>query len=343
MQHFIRWIAPFILGVVEFCFLRLATDPSRGTEWWPDLNNQVKALALSVILCYAIDYGLREMFHRYIFRKHVSVGKEYLTITLELLIITNLTLFSAYYSRLINFGQPVSDFLLVNIIYVPLDILYYTIFRNKAIFDFQQNQTIQLDKLKIDSMAAELKFLKSQYHPHFLFNALNTIYFQIDDSNEKAKNSVELLADLLRYNLYDINHKVSLKKEIGYLTSYIQFQSLRMNGKLEVTMDYDQNLDHVEVHPLLFQPLVENAFKYLGEDYHIHISLKNIRPMLVFSIENTIASLKVHDIKCPHGLGIDNLKKRLKILYPDMHKFSTTQTHNTFRAQLEIKIADYEN
>jgi len=71
MKHFLRWVSPLILGVIEFYFLRLATDPSRGTEWWPDFNNQLRALLLTILLCYIVDYCLRNIFHKYIFRKEI--------------------------------------------------------------------------------------------------------------------------------------------------------------------------------------------------------------------------------------------------------------------------------
>ena len=127
MKHFLRWVSPLILGVIEFYFLRLATDPSRGTEWWPDFNNQLRALLLTILLCYIVDYCLRNIFHKYIFRKEISIGKEYSYITLGLFITTNVTLSITYALGLIELGQPISDYILVNIIYVPLNVLYYTV------------------------------------------------------------------------------------------------------------------------------------------------------------------------------------------------------------------------
>ena len=214
MKHFLRWVSPLILGVIEVYFLRLATDPSRGTEWWPDFNNQLRALLLTILLCYIVDYCLRNIFHKYIFRKEISIGKEYSYITLGLFITTNVTLSITYVLGLIELGQPISDYILVNIIYVPLNVLYYTIIRNKEISNYYQHQSLLLEKLRNEQLDTELKLLKSQYHPHFLFNALNTIYFQIEDSNMQAKHSIELLSELLRYQLYDIKQKVTVKQEL---------------------------------------------------------------------------------------------------------------------------------
>lgn len=146
MKHFLRWVSPLILGVIEFYFLRLATDPSRGTEWWPDFNNQLRALLLTILLCYIVDYCLRNIFHKYIFRKEISIGKEYSYITLGLFITTNVTLSITYALGLIELGQPISDYILVNIIYVPLNVLYYTIIRNKEISNYYQHQSLLIGK-----------------------------------------------------------------------------------------------------------------------------------------------------------------------------------------------------
>ena len=110
MKHFLRWVSPLILGVIEFYFLRLASDPSRGTEWWPDFNNQLRALLLTILLCYIVDYCLRNIFHKYIFRKEISIGKEYSYITLGLFITTNVTLSITYALVLIELGHPIRDY-----------------------------------------------------------------------------------------------------------------------------------------------------------------------------------------------------------------------------------------
>ena len=270
MKHFMRWISPLILGMVEFYSLRLATDPSRKTEWWPDFNNQIRALTLTILLCYVTDYILRYFFHKYIFKREVSAGKEYTCILLGLFALTNIPLSAFYATGIIELGQPISDYLLVNIIYVPINTLYYTIIRNKENANYYHQQKLQLEKLRNEQLDTELKLLKSQYHPHFLFNALNTIYFQIDDGNVQAKQSVEILSELLRYQLYDINQTVTIAQDVSHLKAYIRFQRLRMSERLILTEEYALYNESQELHPLLFQPLAENAFKYVSGEQRIH-------------------------------------------------------------------------
>lgn len=343
MRHFLRWISPLTLGVVEFYFLRLATDPSRGSEWWPDFNNQVRALTLTILICYVVDYYLRKFFHKHIFKKEVSTGKEYSYVSLGLFIFINTLLSITYALGIIELGQPVSDYILINIIYIPLNILYYTIIRNKETANYYQEQTLQLEKLRNEQLETELKFLKSQYHPHFLFNALNTIYFQIDDTNLQAKHSVELLSELLRYQLYGIKQKVTVKQELDYLGAYIQFQRQRMNEQLIFTEEYDECLNIQEIHPLLFQPFIENAFKYVSGDYWIHFSLKSVENKLVFTIENSVDWLIIDHRKKTGGLGIENIKKRLQILYPGKHQLQIRSKEKSFFAELIIELTPHEN
>ena len=135
-------------------------------------------------------------------------------------------------------------------------------------------QRIQLEKIKNDQLQTELKFLKSQYHPHFLFNALNTVYFQIDESNKAPRRTLEMISELLRYQLYGGNQKVSILQEIDYLKTYIALRKLRMSERLRLRVEFPPELNELNIYPLLFLPLVENAFKYVGGDYQLDIIMK---------------------------------------------------------------------
>lgn len=343
MKHFMRWISPLILGMVEFYSLRLATDPSRKTEWWPDFNNQIRALTLTILLCYVTDYILRYFFHKYIFKREVSAGKEYTCILLGLFALTNIPLSAFYATGIIELGQPISDYLLVNIIYVPINTLYYMIIRNKENANYYHQQKLQLEKLRNEQLDTELKLLKSQYHPHFLFNALNTIYFQIDDGNVQAKQSVEILSELLRYQLYDINQTVTIAQDVSHLKAYIRFQRLRMSERLILTEEYDLYNKSQKLHPLLFQPLAENAFKYVSGEQRIHFSLKQTENSLVFTAENSINRQITALSKQTNGLGVENLKKRLQILYPDKHQLKIDNKENNFHVELTLKLTPHEN
>jgi LytS/YehU family sensor histidine kinase len=198
-------------------------------------------------------------------------------------------------------------------------------------------QTLLLEKMKNKQLETELNFLKSQYHPHFLFNALNTIYFQVDDENKNAKQTIEILSNLLRYQLYDINQKVPIQKEIDYLKTYILLLQMRASERLVVESNFDLLLKEQEIHPLLFQPLLENAFKYIGGKYFIHINLTLEGNKVVFTVKNSV-NTTLQNMKTRKGIGIENLKRRLEILYPEKHSLKTELKENIFLAALVIML-----
>ena len=144
-------------------------------------------------------------------------------------------------------------------------------------------QRLQLEKIKNDQLQTELKFLKAQYHPHFLFNVLNTVYFQIDENNEAPRHTLEQLSDLLRYQLYNDGEKVQVRVEVEYLKQYISLCKLRATKRLQLQVHFDEMEAQVEIYPLLFVPLVENAFKYVGGNYFIAMDMCLKEGKLCFS------------------------------------------------------------
>ena len=107
-----------------------------------------------------------------------------------------------------------------------------------------------------------------------MFNALNTVYFQIDESNKAPRRTLEMISELLRYQLYGGNQKVSILQEIDYLKTYIALRKLRMSERLRLRVEFPPELNELNIYPLLFLPLVENAFKYVGGDYQLDIIMK---------------------------------------------------------------------
>ncbi len=234
-------------------------------------------------------------------------------------------------------GNGINDYIIANVIYIPLFLLYYAIIRNDMIAARYHEQTLQLEKVKVGQLDMELKFLKSQYHPHFLFNALNTIYFQTEAGNTQARTSIELLSELLRYQLYDIQKTVTLKQEMNYTQAYIRFQQMRMSERLQLTQFYDEGMDNQEIHPLLFQPLIENAFKYVSGEYWINFRFELNGNEVIFRVENSL-NWKGKPTKGKQGIGIENLKRRLNLLYPARYQLTITPADDVFTAELKIKL-----
>jgi two-component system LytT family sensor kinase len=171
-------------------------------------------------------------------------------------------------------------------------------------------------------ISTELNFLRSQVNPHFLFNVMNTIYFQIDKGNIQARASVEKLSEMLRYQLYEcISDKIEIGKELEYIKNYVAMQSLRMEKGTDIKLCIDDNLSGFFIAPLLLLPIIENAFKHISnfknpEENKIHISLQNENER-EFSVQVTNTfdkSINTKHLLNSGGLGMQNLKRRLEAL-----------------------------
>lgn len=268
--------------------------------------------------------------------KKGAIWKEYAIIFVINFIILNIVYFCMLYfisDRGLRWKELLVNYVTISVMLL----LFYTIIRNRILFQSFMDQSLQLEKIKVDQLDTELKFLKSQYHPHFLFNALNTIYFQVDEKNTEAKQSIEQLSDLLRYQLYDIEQEVTMEQEINYLRSYIAFQQLRMTERLVLDVYFDPALNDRKIHPLLFQPLIENAFKYVRGEYKIQAEMKPDGNRILFEIKNSISPAQNMKNKKEEGIGIENLKRRLALLYPDKHDLDIKQTEDMFVVKLTIK------
>lgn len=203
----------------------------------------------------------------------------------------------------------------------------------------KEKVAISIEKEKLDT---EMKFLKSQINPHFLFNVLNNIYALTVIKSDKAPDNLMRLSEMLRYMLYDSNDgKVSLQKEIDYLENYISLASLKDSRGLNIKVDLDKSQADLKIAPLLFIPFVENTFKHSKiEDLKngfINISLETSHKQLEFSIENSIPNVVFKKDKLG-GIGLPNTKQRLKLLYPHKHLLNITESDNIYSVFLKLDL-----
>jgi sensor histidine kinase YesM len=332
-----RKLYPFFLAVVSFNIIRLVTDiPNHSTFWHGGISENWKGIIFLTLIYYLFDFLVRmSIKKRWFVRKNrFDVVKEYATIILQQLVFGNLLLYLSKETGILYFGNPLSDFIIANAVSIPILTLYYTVLNREKIEDEYREQASQLEKTRSNQLETELKYLRAQYHPHFLFNALNTIYFRIDDQNKDAKNTVELLSELLRYQLYNMEEKADISKEINFVKTYIQFQQLRMTKRLAINTYYDDSLNKQKIYPLIYQPFLENAFKYVGGAYRINIEMKLSDNQIVFKIENSLPEQMPETKKTASGIGIENIKRRLALLYPDRHQLNIRQEEKSFIVEL---------
>jgi two-component system, LytTR family, sensor kinase len=202
--------------------------------------------------------------------------------------------------------------------------------------------------LVTQSMQSELRFLRSQINPHFLFNTLNNLYALTLTKNDKAPDVVLKLAEIMRYMLYDCNERqVNIDREISFIQNYIALERLRLNSDTDVSFEVEGNPDHQLIVPLLFVPLLENSFKHglnrqLDSGGFVHIRLKILGPHLTFFIENS-KPLNLPLNLQPHkgGIGLRNLTSRLKMNYPFRYHINIDETPERYTATLEIDLKGY--
>jgi len=195
-------------------------------------------------------------------------------------------------------------------------------------------------KLKSENLNTELKFLKSQINPHFLFNALNNIYAMSMMNSKDAPKMILKLSDILRYNLYDgIQERVPLEKEIRYIENYVSFQKLKDDKIENINMDFDNVDGNIMIAPLILIPFVENSFKHSKiEDIAngwINIDLKTVGEKIVFSVTNSVPKI---DFKkdTSKGIGLENVKRRLELIYPNKYDLHINEVENQFSVKLTI-------
>lgn len=189
-------------------------------------------------------------------------------------------------------------------------------------------------------LKSELQHLHYQLQPHFFFNSLNNIYALVDISPDQAKTSIHSLSKLMRYMLYETNvEKVSLSKEIDFMKKYIELMKLRVSDKTTVNYSFPSEETGIEIAPLLFISLIENAFKHgvsANKENDIKIEMTVNATTVVFTIENDNLPKKTDD-KSGSGIGLHNIEKRLELLYLNKHSFKTRVSDNRFIATLEIE------
>ncbi|WP_233530758.1 sensor histidine kinase [Gelidibacter salicanalis] len=191
-------------------------------------------------------------------------------------------------------------------------------------------------------LESELQHLHYQLQPHFFFNSLNNIYSMVDISPEQAKKSIHSLSKLMRYMLYETNMDlVPLSKEIDFIKKYIDLMKLRVSDKTEVSYNFPEEETGIKIAPLLFISLIENAFKHgvsATKESYINISMTSNEKTVQFAIENDNFPKKTDD-KSGSGIGLQNLEKRLELLYPNKHSFNTSVKDNNFLIDLKIETA----
>jgi sensor histidine kinase YesM len=287
-----------------------------NTQWlFPNLYLKRKHaiyLVLGLLVILAVSYGVQELIEYFYPRGRFRSLKKISTITRSWYFLgRSFPLFMAF--------------------------LLSTLLQVTRLFAIKEKESVQLRSEKLET---ELKFLRSQTNPHFLFNALNNIYTLTLIKSDKAPDYLLVLSDMLRYMLYECNApKVGLEKEIGYIRHFISLNLLKDSRGLNVNFECGEIPDYLEIAPMLLIPLVENAFKHSKfEDKAngwININLKVTEESLNLNVQNSLPDSS-HSTDNTGGIGLVNVRRQLELIYLDQFKLSIDEKDNIFSVELII-------
>jgi two-component system, LytTR family, sensor kinase len=243
------------------------------------------------------------------------------------------------------FGKPVPYSVKAEYFYI-LTANFYTAFLVVAVKFIREKvrsdrRNALLEKEKTEN---ELRFLKSQMNPHFLFNAINSIYVLIKKDPDFAGLTLVKFADMLRYQLYECNaDEIPIEKEIGYLDNYIELEKLRKGKIIETRYTVGAAACNFSIAPLLLIPFVENAFKYVSscpnKNNFVTVDLNYQDDIFELSVENTMDEDNVPPKeKFWGGIGLENVRRRLELIYKGRHALDISTKGDIYSVLLTIKV-----
>ncbi|NJO86866.1 MAG: histidine kinase [Lewinella sp.] len=211
---------------------------------------------------------------------------------------------------------------------------------------FRQNRETQ--ELAHQTTQSELRFLKSQINPHFLFNTLNSLYALTLKKSDAAPDIVIKLSEMMRYMLYECNEKqVPLVKEISYIRNYLDLEKLRQQKDVVVDFVVIGDVGQQQIAPLMFMNFLENSFKHgINTGLHagfVHISLAVEGQKVTFMAENSKGSVipRSPDVARPSGgIGLANVRRRLELLYPKHYTLDIQESPNSYKVLLTLELID---
>ena len=330
--HFLFWIIYFI-----FNFLRFG---SINNDYWYSLKSNLVEFPLNIIITYFTIYFLIPKF---------ILKKKYLLFLLTFsgsLVLFYLVRTSLSYLLVTKDIWPEAQgnqqpFTLIHIVEVMIGTIYVIglVSAIKLAYDWI-NEKRKNDELQRMQLQTELDFLKTQIQPHFFFNTLNNLYALVIKQSPQAPDVVMKLSEIMQYVLYEVKEpKISLMKSVNYLYSYLELEKLRYGDRVQSEISIEGDMDEVMVPPLIFLPFIENCFKHgIKDQENIKVDINFVveDKFLYFTVENTLADDKEFISK--HGIGIENVKRRLELLYGTKFSLKTIASEDAFKVLLKIPL-----
>lgn len=235
-------------------------------------------------------------------------------------------------------GPPMKLFYYVQIISLLVPVVFSIALKTTERWIKTEAEQKEAANIRLQS---ELQHLRYQLQPHFFFNSLNNIYSMVDLSPEQAKTSIHSLSKLMRYLLYETNTElVSLSDEIDFMVKYIELMKLRVSKNTTINYNFPKVNSSIKIAPLLFISLIENAFKHgvsASKKSEINLKMNVQDKTIIFKTENYNFPKEQND-KSGSGIGLQNLIKRLQLLYFNNHTYNTCLKDDIFTVTLSVNI-----
>jgi len=336
-QHLLFWAVICLLMI----YPEVATNDT--------IEPAFQSLFSIIYVAFAVYVNLIFLIPRYLRKKKYIIYIAFQLLNILIFVIFDILTLIYLFNRVISkeFIDPTFPDNLRLIIWVFVEISIVFIFISITTFlkflrDWvnMQDKIIKIKEIEKQRLQAELNSLKSQINPHFLFNTLNNLYSLALYKSEETPGLILKLSDLMRYIIYDCRaNRVSIQQEIDFINNYISLEKLRLGEQILVSLNIVGDTNK-KIAPLIFINLVENAFKHCkkSEDSFIKIDfdIEN-QNVLIFSIENSCENCKNNSNNPYSGIGIQNVKKRLELLYPKNAEMIISNENNVYKIILKIK------
>lgn len=337
--------------------------------WWSLTSGSIIEAANNILFSpysikfsfYVIMQALGVYFNLYyLIPNYLQKGRYliYVPALLLTVILTSAGIIGGYYVNAMVVGIPFEELFYI----APSE--FFQLFKSNALPSTLASMTLAMSiKLTKNWMASEkrrhgiekeklqteLKFLRSQFNPHFLFNTINSIFVLIHKDQDRASNALAKFSDLLRYQLYQCNEPfIPLEQELDYLENFIELEKLRQdftNMSLHVELDKSTR-GNLQIAPFLLIPFVENAFKHVSHHKSsknwINVKLRISAKTLQLTISNSRNVLSVATNDHTSGIGLANVERRLELLYPNDHTLEIVQDHHKHRVKLHLDLTERE-
>lgn len=332
LLHLVFWLAVLIFYTIFFGY--------KNVDYKITFSYVVVLLPVTIVTTYFLNY---ELIPHYLFKKRYGKFILYfiytIIISFYIEMVTVIVIFITVAELNMSELHPTNTdaILLIAGMYVVVFLGVAV----KLVNHYNRNQ-IQIQKLKKEKIEVELKFLKTQLHPHFLFNTLNNLYALTLEKSDKAPDVVLKISGLLDYILYECTAEfVPVEKEIMQIESYIELEKLRFGDRLDVNFSARETSLKTMIPPMLLMTLVENSFKHgvsnTIEKSWIHIELKSEQKTLLFSIENSNHKSIKSSSANSKGIGLQNLRNRLDLIYKANYTMNVEEDNSSYRVILRIK------